>query len=281
MWFVLALLSSLSNGLCAFSIKINAMKKGTSEGLFWGFYLCGSISSLTFVLLTNNLQLSWEVIAAGLIIGFPTAIGNLLYSKAVQTGPAGLTAMIAHSNVVLIVLMSYFFYEEKITWLQLVGISLLMIAIPLLQIDPNQKLRIHHRIWYVFIGITFFLFFVKYGGFKVTEEMHLNNPTILLITFLVGFSWFSLHLIIKRKDYPTGSNKGILWGLVAGILAFFANQAYITALSSGPASIISPIVSTNGVIVAILSYLVYKERLSIFQFISFCLLLIGIIFLQI
>jgi uncharacterized membrane protein len=53
-------------------------------------------------------------------------------------------------------------------------------------------------------------------------------------------------------------------------------QTLAAALMIGPASIISPIASANGLIVAILSYFIYKEKFSKFQFISFLLILTGI-----
>jgi drug/metabolite transporter (DMT)-like permease len=278
MWFILALLSSLANGLTGFVFKMNAMNKSSTEGLLWGFYLSGTVAFVIFVVLTNSFHLSWENIVAGIIIGFASAIGNLLFSKAIETGPAGLTMMISYSHVIFIIIISLFYYGENLTRLDLAGVLLLLISILLLPFDPNQKLRIHYRRWYLFIGTTCILFFIRNGGLKITEEMHLTNFTILLIAYLFGFVWFSAHLLLKRTSILKVDRTRIL-GLIAGILSFCAFQTYASAIASGPASIVSPIFTASGIIVTLLSFWIYKERLSIFQNISLFLLFIAIILL--
>lgn len=281
MWFILALGSFLFNGICAFCFKINSMRNGTSDGLLWGFYLTGTLSFITFIWLTHPIQLNQSTLLAGIIMGIALAIGNMMYNKSVQIGPAGLASMVAHSHVVLVVFMSIIYYGEKISWLEIIGILILLIGVILLPFDPNQELRIKNRVWYLFMIICFFLFFVRYGGLKITEEMKLDNTAILFITYLFGFCWFSISLLLKKNVTKSNHSTGVWIGLLAGILSFGAMQTYASALTIGPASIISPITSSHGAIVALLSYWIYKERLSKFQIISFCLLLIGTIFLRI
>jgi uncharacterized membrane protein len=281
MWLYLAFLSFLFNGLCAFCYKINAMKKGSTEGLLFGFFLTGSLGSILFTWYTHAWQWNSSILIAGIIIGFGVSIGNFLYSKAVQIGPAGLTAMISHSNVVLIIFMSLLIYEERLSLLESIAVVLLILAVLLLPFDPNQTLRIQNRMWYLFVGIAFLCFFVRNGGVKITEEMQLNNASIILLSYLFGFGWYTAILLFNKKNRSPATKIGIPIGLLAGLCSFITMQTFASALSIGPASIISPIASANGVIVALLAYFVYKERFSKFQIISFCLLLIGIIFLQI
>jgi uncharacterized membrane protein len=282
MWFILALLSSLFNGLGAFSFKVNSMKKGTPEGLLWGFFLSGMLSFIIFATFHTPIHYNSSVIFAGITIGVAITIGNFLFSKSVKTGPAGLAAMIAHSNVVLIILMSLTIYKEKISLEEIVGIILLIAGIIFLPLDPNQELKIKNKIWYFFIGITFVMFFVRNGGLKITEEMQLNNSGVLLIAYIFGFIWFSVHLLVTKRKMEWKTHKtGIFVGMLAGVLSFVAMQTYASALATGPASIISPIVSSNGIIVALLSYGIYKEYLSKFQIISFVFLLFGILLMKI
>jgi uncharacterized membrane protein len=216
-----------------------------------------------------------------MIIGLAATLGNFLYSRSVYIGPAGLTATVSHSHVILIVLMSVFFYSENINWLEGIAILFIIVAVILLPFDPNQKLRIQNKRWYLYVGITFIGFFIRNGGLKITEEMNLNNSLIIFLSYVFGLAWFSITLLLKRKESKESNTTGIMPGLFAGILSFGMMQTLAVALTMGPASIISPIASANGVIVALLSFFIYKERFSHFQLISFCLLLIGIISLQI
>jgi uncharacterized membrane protein len=57
-------------------------------------------------------------------------------------------------------------------------------------------------------------------------------------------------------------------------------QIYATALNSGPASIIAPIFATNSLVVALLSILIYQERLSLVQTCSLIMLFLGLILIR-
>jgi uncharacterized membrane protein len=74
---------------------------------------------------------------------------------------------------------------------------------------------------------------------------------------------------------------GMIWGLGAGFFSFAGMQLYAIALDHGPASIIAPIFSTNSLVVALLSILVFRERLSLIQSVSLILLFAGLILIRI
>jgi hypothetical protein len=74
--------------------------------------------------------------------------------------------------------------------------------------DPNQKLRIQDKRWYLFVGVTFIGFFIRNGGLKITEEMHLNNNPIIFISYLFGLVWFSTSFFFNL--YTQNTQKNIL-----------------------------------------------------------------------
>lgn len=281
MWLTLAFFALLFNGLAAFGFKVNAMNKGSTTIFLFGFFLMGSLASLLYCWYTNAWAWNISILIAGVVIGLGASVGNLLYTKAVQVGPAGLTAMISHSHVVLIVLMSIVLYQEKLTHLEGIAICFIILAVLLLPFDPNQKLRITRRSWYLFIAIIFIGFFLRNGGLKITEELSLNNSPIILVSYLVGLGWFTIPLLSQNLNSGKPHKQSLVYGLCAGILSFGVMQTQAIALTMGPASIIMPIASANGVLVALLSYWVYRERFSLFQFISFCFILVSVILLRI
>jgi multidrug transporter EmrE-like cation transporter len=162
------------------------MKGGTSEKLLFGFYLAGSLGSGLYMWYTQSWQWSWPILAAGCIIGLAATLGNLLYSKSVYIGPAGLTATVSHSHVILIVVMSIFFYSEHLNWVEGIAICMIIVAVLLLPFYPNQKLRINNNLWYLFVGVVFIGFFIRNGGLKITEEMNLNNNPVIFISYVFG-----------------------------------------------------------------------------------------------
>ncbi|RAL27083.1 EamA family transporter [Thermoflavimicrobium daqui] len=279
MWFVLALISSLTFGLAGFMMKASSAKQGSTDHLLWGLYFSGTLGFLIWVLLTGTWSWDFASILSGIIIGIGSAAGNLLFMKALDHGPASLTSPIVNSNVVFTVALSVIFYGEKLSLSEWIGIALLIIAIIILPIDPDEKLRIHNLHWYLLVLIATLLFFLRNGGLKITEEMHLPNAMILFISYFFGLIWFSVEIIRKKHSKLAKSAKkiGLGWGLGSGIFSFAGMQIYAIALAEGPASIVSPIFSTNSLVVAILSIWIYRERLSLLQTLSLIILFIGLI----
>jgi len=137
--------------------------------------------------------------------------------------------------------------------------------------------------WYGWVILATILFFLRNGGLKITEEMNLPNTPILFISYLFGLLCFSMGIIQNRFASFRSSNTkvGLYWGLLSGIFSFAGLQLYAHSLIEGPASIVAPIFSTNSLIVAILSILIYQERLSGIQTVCLILLFSGLISIRI
>ncbi|MBA4493585.1 EamA family transporter [Paenactinomyces guangxiensis] len=281
MWFFLALLSSLTFGLAGFMMKASSARKGSTDHLLWGLYLSGTLGFLWWMYQTDVARFNMAILLAGLIIGFGSAAGNLLFMKALEIGPASLTSPLVNSNIVLTVGLSMWLYGERLSLFETIGVILLVIAVSLLPIDPNESLRIRGYHWYVLVLTATFLFFFRNGGLKVTEEMQLPNATVLFISYLFGLVWFTAEIFRKKESRRTEKIKtGIAWGLGSGIFSFAGMQIYAIALEDGPASIVAPIFATNSLVVAVLSIIIFRERLSLVQTICLILLFAGLIFIR-
>ncbi|MDH8001278.1 DMT family transporter [Bacillus cereus] len=279
MWYIFALLSSLTFGLASFMMKVSSAKRGSIGHLLWGLYLTGTICFLILVLYTGSWTWNMQVLLAGLIIGLGTSVGNLLFMMALDYGPASLTSPVVNGNVILTIGLSMLFFGESLSLTEWIGVSFLVIAVMLLPIDPDENLRIRNLKWYGLVLTSMFLFFLRNGGLKVTEEMNLPNAMVLLIGYAFGLIWFSIAIFRqKNKVLPLSAKvTGIRWGLGSGVLSFVGMQIYAVALAKGPASIVSPIFSTNSLVVALLSIWIYRERLSFLQTISLILLFLGLV----
>ncbi|SFX41225.1 Uncharacterized membrane protein [Thermoactinomyces sp. DSM 45891] len=282
MWILLSLFCSLAFGLAGFMMKVSSAKKGSHTTLLFGLYVTGTLGFLGYLLVTGEWDTSPIVWTAGLIIGFGSIAGNILFMKALDWGPASLTSPIINSNILFIVIMSVLFYNESLSLTESIGVSLLVLAIFIIPIDPNENLRIRNKTWYLYVFVAMVLFFLRTGGLKITEELDRSNSMILFISYLMGVIWFAIDSFYKRGNL--GSTRAIkvgwIWGLSSGIFSFAGMQAYTLALQDGPASIVSPIFATNSLVVALLSILVYKERLSPFQKLALVLLVIGLVIIR-
>lgn len=279
MWIILSIFCSIAFGLAGFMMKVSSARKGSHTTLLFGLYVTGTLGFLVYLIVSGEWDTSPIVWIAGLIIGFGSVFGNILFMKALDLGPASLTSPIINSNILLIVIMSILFYDERLSLTETFGVGLLVSAIFLIPIDPNENLRIRNKTWYLYVFAAMMLFFLRTGGLKITEELGRSNSMILFISYFFGVIWFAIESY--QKSERLGSSNAIkigwIWGLGSGIFSFAGMQAYSLALQDGPASIVSPIFATNSLIVALLSILVYKERLSFFQKIALVLLVIGLV----
>jgi len=230
------------------------------------------------------------LLIAGFVIGLGSAAGNLLFMKALDHGPASLTSPLVNINILLIIVFSMIVYGERLSGTESVGVILLILAVSLIPFDPDEELKIKSVRWYVLVLTATLLFTLRNGGLKVTEEMALSGTLVLFYGYLLGLVWFSaewwLHVWNGAQEKAPVDNRkamitGLLWGSLAGIFSFVGMQLYAVALIDGPASIVAPLFATNSLVVALLSILFYRERLSRLQTLSLILLIAGLILVRI
>lgn len=282
MWFLTAVLSAFTFGLAGFMMKVSSMKKGSTLYLLWGLYFSGTLGFLWWMFYTETVLFTLPILFAGIIIGFGSAIGNLLFMRALDYGPASLTSPLVNSNIVFTLIMSLLFFDETLSIPEMIGVSLLILAVTILPIDPNESLRIKSMLWYRLVFVSTILFFLRNGGLKITEEINLPNTPILFISYVFGLIWFTIDILRKKETnfFSKETTVGLGWGMGSGIFSFAGLQLYALSLVKGPASIVAPIFSTNSLFVAILSILIYRERLSFIQCFCLCLLFAGFVMIR-
>lgn len=294
MWFIAAVGSAVLFGLTGFFMKVSQMRQGSTPYLLLGLYLTGTLGFAVNSLWEGSLFLDdWRFWLAGIIIGVGSGWGNVVFMKALDNGPASLTAPLMNLNILLVILMSVTIYGERIHSTEAGGIVLLIASAVLVSIKLKEPLTIKEKKWFALVALGGLLFFFRNGGLKVTAELELANTPILLISYLLSAIWFAIaaasHTKKQQKPIQQGriitydaspSRTGLLWGLLSGCFSYGGLQLYSVALQMGPGSIVAPIFSTYGLVVVVGSVLVYKERLTLLQTIALFLLFAGLILVK-
>jgi drug/metabolite transporter (DMT)-like permease len=283
-WFVLALFSSVVFGMSGFLMKTSSVQRCPVVPLLWGLYLTGTLGFAWWMFYTGDVRLDLSIWIWGWVVGLGSAAGNWLFMKALEEGPASLTSPLVNTNILLIILFSVIVYGEQLSFLESLGVGLLLLAVLLIPIDPDETLAIRNKRWYVLVFMATLLFTFRNGGLKVTDELNLPGTPILFVSYLFGWIWSTVEWVRwrrKGRGHTAGSaQKGFWWGALAGIFSFGGMQLYAAALVDGPASIVAPIFATNSLVVAVLSILLFRERLSKLQTISLILLFAGLIIIR-
>lgn len=278
MWFICAVISLVTFGLSSFLMKYNSFKNWDLYYHLFGIYLSGSICFFILWINVGEMEFSLLTLIFGVLIGIGSAYGNLMFMKALDFGPASLTSPLVNISVILIVMMSIFIYGESIGILECVGVLLVIVATSLLPFDPNETFSIQNKKWYLFILLATLLFFLRNGGLKITDELNLNNTSILFFGYLLGAIGYGICLFTRNHKNSTKEIKrnALYSGVITGIFSFLGMQFYTLSLNLGPASIVSPLFASHSLIVVILSVFLLKEKLSKIQIIALIGIFVGI-----
>lgn len=275
MWWHFALASALIFGLGSFLFKISADKKCLSEDVLFGLYFSGFIVLLISSNTIDLGEITLISLLAGAIIAVGSVLGNSLYMKVLQLGPASLSAPLINSSNLLVIIMAIVFFNEQLTPMMMLGIGLFFIALALLTFDPNEKFSIQNKKWYVFLILAVICIFLRDGGLKIGHEMGLNMIAVLLYAYCYA-CFFNGFLMVRRQNIIQHNTLyGVGLGMLLGIFSAGGLALYAHALTIGPASLVAPIFATRSFVVVILAMLICKERISNYQAMAILLLLIA------
>lgn len=295
MWFAAAIGSAILFGLAGWWMKVSQMQNGSSAYLLLGLYLSGTCGFGIHAAAEHSLLPSLgdpRVWLAGLLIGAGSALGNALFMKALEYGPASLTSPLTNMNIILVIGLGLLVYDEPLSGTELTGVLLLLIAVVLVSIRTKaQDARIQSQ-WYFYVGISIVLFAIRNGGLKVTDELGLESAPILFVAYSLSILWFAWAAwkvqlpVVKAEMHGSDNGRrsaaaiGMRWGILAGLFSYGGLQLYAISLETGQASIAGPIFSANSLVVAIGAIALYRERLSAKQWIAFVMTIIGLILIR-
>ena len=85
----------------------------------------------------------------------------------------------------------------------------------------------------------------------------------------------------EGKKKSINKKKSVKLGIIIGLVNFIGYIALLTALKTGPLSIIAPMSGFSVMITVLLSRAVHKEELTIYQFGLVLLAILGLVLLRV
>lgn len=214
MWFAAAIGSALLFGLAGWWMKVSQMQGGANADLCLGLYLSGAAGFAVNGAIEGTLDSALtdpRVWIAGLFIGAGSALGNALFMKAMAYGPASLTSPLTNMNIVLVIGLGTFVYNEPLTAFELTGIVLLLAAVVFISVRRSGQRQALRRKWHLYVGLSILLFAVRNGGLKVTDEMGLHGTPVLFAAYALSFlgfawvvlrNWMRAHASLQSQSEP-------------------------------------------------------------------------------
>ena len=108
MWITEAIFSAIIFGIASVVMKSSTMRNQIDQYLLWGLYLAGGLFFYSQCYKEIYFSMNISLYIWAFLIGLGSFYGNWFVIKALELGPASLTAPMLSLNIPLIILMSIF-----------------------------------------------------------------------------------------------------------------------------------------------------------------------------
>ena len=246
--------------------------------LCWGGF--GTLSVFTIVL--------------GVAFGAVTALQGITNISALQVGPMSYTSVIISFSTLISAFSGVMFFGESLGWAQIAGIVLMLASFVLATKSDGDEKKANFR--WLFIC---FIAFIATGGIGVMQKVHQSSAykdelnAFLIVAFISSAVICAIFAtLIKRRESRVveenerGKNsKKQVWLMLAimiasGVCVAVNNKFNLYLSGVMNSAVFFPIVNGGGLVLTTLAALMlFKEKLSIKQWIGVVLGIASVVFL--
>lgn len=271
------ILAIFSNCIMTFMIKLSNRSKITFYNINIFNYLFGGV--LAYLITPKNNLLSFSstnyfLIIFALINAVFYIICLSLMQINIKKNGAPLSIMYNRIGLIIPILISIIFFKESPSIFQIIGIFLAVFSIYYLNKGEDKVSSLLYLILLFFSGGIVDSIAKIYSIF--------GEPT-LYSTFIFYTFIFSLvfSLILGRKSIFKVNKEEIFFGFLVGIFNQFSTIFQLKAIAVLPSYIVFPMYSICIIlIVTIINYVFFKERLLKQQYIGMGVILLALLFLN-
>lgn len=224
-------------------------------------YVVASGLSLLLALAFRSGGLTPLGVGAGVLGGLSYVVSYYFYYQSIRLAGVSVSTAVIRLSVLPAVAASIAVWGERPTALQVAGILLVLVALPLLSQQPGDRTaQLAGPVW----GWLLALFATTSGGSLAAKlfqegDTPLAKPLVLTV-------WFGATAVVAvaalraQRLRPTGDD--LTLGLLLGGINAVGNFALLAALEHLPGAIVFPVASAGGVLaVVVTSALLWRERL--------------------
>lgn len=277
-----ALLSYIGWGVGDIFGVIASKKIGGYSATFWSFAARAIVLTAYLPFIMNDIRhLTIANTLFTILLSFLFIIGSILFFKACNGANVSLVGAIGAAYAVPAIIISVIFLHETIMLPQAAAVGIILIGLVLssveLQVLRQKKVFLEKGVLLVLVTVILwgiYFSFIKIpvkeiGWFLPNYFIYLLAPFILLI----------MKVKKVKLQYPT-QKKTILGLIFYTLLATMGNFAYNIGITNGFVSVVAPIAGAYPTIFVILSFLIFKDKITPQQLVGIIISLIGIVMLS-
>lgn len=238
------------------------------------------LSAVLIALMSGfHLSCSSYTILLAVGFGFITMLQNVTVTKALTIGPFSYTTVLCSAGTMISALSGYFFFNEELTALKIIGMALMLVCFALsVKKDENEKKAT--ILWFILALIGA----ITTGLIGLLQKVHQSSPhagelmPFLIISFLFTCAFSSAFFAFAKKSENKAGEVPEAKKTVGFVFMLFFVSALCIALNnvinlylSGvmESAIFFPIVNGGGLILAVVfCMIIFKEKLQPLQWVG-------------
>lgn len=247
------------------------------------FSMLLSIGAMMFFMLSSDgFKFSISVLPYSLMFALFYGIALVSSFIAIAIGSLSITSLIISYSLMVPTLYGIIFLNEVPGVGLCVGVVLLILSLFFIS-KKSENAPITLK-WIVCVTLAF----IGNGMCSVVQKMQQsayagNYKNEFMIMALIAISIFlGIFVLVKERDKLKGNVKyGLLCGLSCGVLNGIVNMLVMVLSGCMAISIMFPTISAGDVVLTyLISTFIFKEKLTVKQFVGFCFGVVSVIFLN-
>jgi drug/metabolite transporter (DMT)-like permease len=261
---------------------VASRKIGGNLTVFWVF-VCSFLLSLLLIpfapIKTTGITIPLFIL--NILLGILCVTGNVFVAKAFRSSSAPLVGIIVQAFPAVVLILSAIFFKDVVTPLQGIFIAIIFIGVALCSIDfpklfKSEKIFDQGTLFALVAMVCLSIYFTF-------SRILINAYGWFLPNFISTACFPIVYLFIKmekEKFIVPKEQKVLLAVFMVGLLIRAGDFALNYGLSlPNASSIVAPIASASPILFIIMSYLIFKDKVTKQQVVGIITTLFGIILL--
>lgn len=272
MGYIFSLLAALFSGLTTIFAKLSVTNVSSTLSTGLRTFVILIFSVIIFLFFGNLSSISTYSLIFIILSGITTFLLWITYFKALSLADVSLVTPLDKLSIILILILSYIFFKEKITIIKLISM-LFMILGAFLMVKKDKKTK-NNYIIYSLLTAFFTSLATILGKFGLKDvDSFLATTLRTLIVFLI----LTIYILVKNeyKDIKKINKKDILYIILSGLSTCLSWTFYFIALKDNDTSIVFTIEKLSAGVAILFSIIFLNERLNKKGIVGFILILLS------
>lgn len=281
-WFVLALAALLLMGSQRFLYKVAVERSCDIAWTTLAFMgTVTLVSTGVFLFRGAPVPDGAYLLATGLVNSLAFLLATVTHMEALKRLPATVAYPLIRLDVVLVVVISLVFFQERLGQRQGVGLMFALAAALLVAWDRGQGSQAREKDARGFLYVAAAILAgataavsSRYAAVGTDKAAFMAVSYGLSTLFTCGAAYRS------RRPPPAVMHRSLGIGLTMGIINVIGYYAYLEALGRGPLSLVTVITGMHFVVAVFLSMALYRERPTLLRSAGIMLTILSLILVR-